>query len=229
MLVMIFGVGVYGYIIGHVASLLANIDPARANYVENMERLSSFMSYRNLPPALRQRIRHYYAYLWEKRLGYDEADIVDSLPPNLKTEVSLFLKRDIIEKVPVFRGASDEFIKEIALHMRPLVFTPGDFVFKAGEQGREMYFISRGRLEVLSKDGGSLYATMTDGDFFGEIALFTSQPRTASVRAVDYCDLYSLDKEMFDRVLSKYPEVATQIEARAKERVENVKTENERF
>jgi len=75
-----------------------------------------------------------------------------------------------------------------------------------------------GAVEVLTKDGSVVYATLTDGDFFGEIALVLNQTRTACVRTVSYCDLYRLDKEMFDRVLAHYPNIAAQIEAKAKER-----------
>src|SRR5574341_97399 len=217
--VMIFGVGVYGYIIGNVASILANIDPAKAQHLASMERLTAFMNYRNIPPRLQKRLRDYYAYLWEKRMSFDESNVVSALPPSLRTEVSLFLKRDIIEKVPLFQGASDEFIREIALQMTPVIFTPGDYVYKAGESGRDMYFITQGTVEIVSKDGAEVYATLTDGDFFGEIALVLSQLRTACVRAVSYCDLYRLDKEMFDRVLAHYPTIAAQIEAKARERI----------
>ncbi|MGH7596680.1 MAG: cyclic nucleotide-binding domain-containing protein, partial [bacterium] len=216
--VMIVGVGVYGYIIGNVASLLANIDPAKAQHLANMERLTAFMNYRNIPPRLQKRLRDYYAYLWEKRMSFDESNIISALPPSLRTEVALFLKRDIIEKVPLFQGASDEFIREIALQMTPVIFTPGDYVYKAGEWGRDMYFITQGAVEVVSKDGTVVYATLTDGDFFGEIALVLQQHRSASVRAVSYCDLYRLDKEMFDHVLAHYPNIAAQIEAKARER-----------
>ena len=130
------------------------------------------------------------------------------------------MKRDVIQKVPFFKGASDELTREIALLMRPVVYTPGDYVFRAGEPGREMYFISRGRLEVIARDGTTVFTSLTDGDFFGEIALLLGQPRTASVRAVDYCDLYALDKEMFDRVLGNHPDFAEHIKAMTRERQE---------
>lgn len=215
---MIFGVAVYGFAIGSVASLLTKINPARTHFRENMERLDAFMQYKSLPKHLRKRLTEYYTYLWEQRLGYDEASILASLPPSLKMEVSLHLKREIIEKVPLFNDAGDDFIKEIALEIKPVVYLPGDFVVQAGERGDDMFFVSRGELEVLSKDGQTVLARLKDGDFFGEIALILRQSRSASVRALTYCDLYRLDRDLFDRVLARYPEVAAKIEARAKER-----------
>ena len=49
-------VGVYGYVIGTVTNLVANIDLAKTHYRENMERLAAFMKYRNIPPALQRHI-----------------------------------------------------------------------------------------------------------------------------------------------------------------------------
>lgn len=218
LVVMLIGVGVYGYLIGNVASLIANIDPAKVHHLQNLEKLTAFMNYRSIPPEIQKRIREYYDYLWEKRLSFDESMVIAELPPSLKTEVSLFLKRDIIAKVPLFQGASEEFIKEIALEMKPLVFMPGDYVYHAGEPGRDMYFISKGTIEVVSKDGTQVYATLTEGDFFGEIALVLNEPRTASIRALTFCDLYRLDKQVFEHVLRQHPEIGAQITSQAQKR-----------
>ena len=220
MVVMLLGVGVYGYVIGNVTTLLANIDLAKTHYRESMERLMAFMRYRHIPPPLQQRIRNYYTYLWENRLGYDESTIMAELPDSLRTEVALFLRRDFIEGAPLFQGASQELIRELALELRPVVFAPGDDIFRAGQFGRHMYFISRGMVQIISTDGVTVVNTLSDGDFFGEIALLFSQPRTASVRAVDYCDLYTLDKETFDRVLARYPDFAAHIHQMARSRQE---------
>src|SRR5262249_32736054 len=152
MLAMIFGVGVYGYVIGNVASLLTKIDPARTHHQENMQRLEAFMRSRDLPPALQERIRDYNAYAWEKRLGYDETTILSGLPTGLRREVILHLKRDVLEKVPFFRGADAPLISDLAQELRPLVTTPGEFLFRAGELGEEMYFITRGSVEIVSPD-----------------------------------------------------------------------------
>jgi voltage-gated potassium channel len=218
MMVMLLGVGVYGYVIGNVASLLANIDVAKSHYLEKMERLAAFMRYRNIPPILQRRLRDYYTYLWENRLGYDESTVMAELPDSLRTEVALFLRRGFIEHAPLFRGASHELIREIALQLRSVVFTPGDYIIRAGHYGRHMYFISRGTVEIIAADDHTVMNTLHDGDFFGELALLFSQPRTASVRAVDYCDLYALDKDTFDHVLARYPNFAAHIREMAERR-----------
>ena len=212
---MIFGVGMYGYVIANIATIIANLQPARTRYLANMEKLGAFMRSRDIPPGLQRKIRDYYGYVWEHRLGYDETSIVQGLPPGLLVEVSLFLKRDIIQKVPFLRGAGEELIKEIALVMQPVVYTPGDLIFAAGDPGADMFFIGRGRCDVLGGDGHTVIATLRDGDFFGEIALLEHRGRSASVRAASYCDLYRLEKEDFDRVIARFPEFAAHIASKS--------------
>ena len=223
MATMILGVGVYGYVIGNVAGLLANIDPARVRHQEAVSKVTAFMRYRQVPGHLQTRILDYYEYLWEKRLGYDESAAISELPPSLRTEVYLYLNREIIEKVPLFQGGNDDFIRSIVLEMRPVVFMPGDNVVRAGDSGDEMYFISRGTVQVESGDGKQVYATLGDGDFFGEMALLLDQPRTATVRAMDYCDVYSLSKTAFDHVLVRHPDVAERVKQIAKQRETELK------
>jgi voltage-gated potassium channel len=217
-IVMAIGVGMFGYVIGNIAHILANLHPSRTRYVETMERLNAFMEYRDLPSSLQDRVLGYYHYRWEKRLGFDESAILAELPPSLLADVSLYLKKDVIEKVPFFKGAGEELVREIALAMQPVIYMPGDYVFRSGDKGQEMFFIGRGEVEVLAKDGRTVQATLRDGEFFGEIALVLGHPRTASVRAVGFCDLYALDKETFHRIIARNPEFAAHIDAMVRER-----------
>lgn len=210
-IVMLLGIGVYAFIIGNIATILTNLDPARALYLQRLERIDAFMRYRRLPRRLRHRIRSYYQYLWIHRVGYDESEVLRKLPPHLRTEVAMYLKKDLIENVPLFQGTSNAFVREIALEMHAAVFMPGDWIMRAGARGRQMYFISQGEVEVLAPDGKTVFCTLSEGDYFGEIALFFERPRTASVRALTYCDLYSLDKATFERILEEYPTIAKEV------------------
>ena len=93
-------------------------------------------------------------------------------------------------------------------------------IFQAGEMGRHLYFISQGKVEVIAPDGKTIYTTLEAGDFFGEIALISNQPRTASVRTIDYCDLYTIDRDTFQRILTHYPDFERHIQEVAQMRQE---------
>jgi hypothetical protein len=219
-IIMLFGVGMYGFIIGNVANILAKSNPARTQFFNNLEQLKIFVNYRNIPISLQKKIRDYYNYIWKKKLGFDESIFLSGLPQGLQNEVSVQLKKEILEKIPLFRGVSNEFLKDVSLHMRPIVCIPDEYVFKEGDYGNEMYFVIRGKLKVISsKDEISV---LTDGDFFGEIALFAeNKRRTASILSVTYSDLYRLDRELFNEVLRQYPGIAGHIKKIAEQRIGN--------
>jgi Ion transport protein/Cyclic nucleotide-binding domain len=224
-LVMLFGVAMYGFIIGNVANILSKRNPARAQYFNNLEQLRVFVDYRSIPLNLQKKIMDYYLYIWRKKLGFDESVFLSGLPQGLQSEVSVFLKREILEKIPIFRGVSNSFLFEVSSHMRPQVCIPGETIFEEGDIGNEMFFVIRGNLHVYN--GDKKISTIKDGDFFGEIALFTeNKKRTASVLSNTYCDLYRLDKDHFLEVLDKYPEIAAHIKSVANQRIESDSTEN---
>ncbi|MGE5846500.1 MAG: cyclic nucleotide-binding domain-containing protein, partial [Ignavibacteria bacterium] len=218
--VMFLGIGVYGYLIGNIAGMLAKRDPSKTNYLSNLEKLNALVHFRKIPAELQKKIRNYYRYMWKQKLGYDESVFLEGLPDGLRKEVSLNLKKESVEKIPLFKSAGQEFIFEVAMHLKPVVFTPGEYVFKAGDEGKEMFFVVNGNLEIRSRKDNHLLNLFKSGDFFGEIALVKNKPRTAHVIAAGYCDLYSLSKNSFDYVLAKYPVFAEEIEKIIKEREE---------
>jgi len=218
MIMELIGAGLYGYVVGSVANLIAKLDVARSHFNERLEKISTFMRFRKIPIEMQHRVQGYYSNLWDLRRGYTEQDVLAELPPSLKLQISLHLNKDIIAKVPIFKGASESLIEQIVINLESIVFTPGDYVFKQGDVGDSMYFISRGSVEVVSKDGKTVYATLAEGNFFGEIALLLSMPRTASIRAVDYIDVYTLSKNKLEHVLDNFPEFKEHIHDLANKR-----------
>ncbi len=223
MVIMIVGAGMYGYIIGNIANLLANIDYAKTVFTEKMERINTFLKYRNLPASLQENIYQYYNYVWDNKKGYDESEIMSELPASLRMKISLYLNAGIFEKIPLFSGASDSMIADFVIRLKPVIFTPKDYIIKKGERGDCLYFISSGKVEVVNDETGDNIATLGVGAYFGEIALVDSTPRSATIRAIDYCDLYSLEKASFDEVIKDYPEFYQKIKEMARARVEENK------
>jgi voltage-gated potassium channel len=96
------------------------------------------------------------------------------------------------------------------------VATPGDYIFKKGDHGEDMFFIISGELEVYDESDENVITVLKEGDFFGEIALLHSTPRTASIKAINYCNLYILRSKTFKKMIEKHPEIIEQIEEKAK-------------
>jgi hypothetical protein len=207
--VMVFGVGMYGYIIGNVATLIANLDVARAFYRTKMEEINDFLRKKRVPAGLQKRVRDYYAYLWETQKSVSAVPIAEELPHSLSTEILLFLNRTLIEKVALFRNADEIFIREIVQRLKPMVFLPDDYLIRQGEYGDCMYFLSVGDVEVLV--GGTRVALLDHGSPFGETALLQGEKRMASIRALSYCEVYRLSKVDFDQLRDRYPDFDAQV------------------
>src|SRR5205814_129883 len=126
------------------------------------------------------------------------------------------INRDVLEKVPLFHGGDPVFLHNLAMMLRPVVYEAGETIINKGEMGNEMYVICRGRVEVL--DGTKVLTTLGEGEFFGEMSLMLSQPRTATIRAIDSVDLFVLDKADFNRFLKDQPQFANSLRQIAQKR-----------
>ncbi len=217
MLVQLIGFATFGYLIGNVVTIISRRDPSTMQYQKNMENLASALQIRDLNRNLQKRILNYYNYLRKEKVGYDESIFLESLPSTLQTEAELELKKNFIVGIDLFKNASVEFVTRIAIKLELLIITPGETLMKQHEVGNEMYFIISGMLDVI-RDGNSIFL-LKEGDFFGEMALVDNKPRTATVKARSYCNLYKLERSIFEKIISDFPEIAEQIKAKAKSRI----------
>ena len=208
---MILGYSLMGYLIGSVAGVLSKKNPTWEKYQQNLDQLTNATRHAQLPLDLQRRIHAYFLYKMERGFGYDEASFINELPQSLRAEVSLHFRQEIIEEVPLFKDAPEEFILEVAQHLVEHIIPAGDCIFKTGDPGDKMYFISRGEVQVFNDTLKTPLATLKAGEYFGEVSLFNDIPRTATVRASTYCDLYSLNKDVFSKIFDRYPNVHAKI------------------
>jgi glucose-6-phosphate 1-dehydrogenase len=120
------------------------------------------------------------------------------------------INRDVLAAVPLLKDTDPVFLNALSLVLKPVVVEAGQTILRKGDTGQEMYLICRGDVEVLG-DRGEVVKQLGAGDYFGEIGLLLAQPRTATVRARSYCDLFVLEKADFGKVLRYHPQVVAPI------------------
>ncbi|WP_293082765.1 ion transporter [Okeania sp. SIO3B5] len=221
LVVMFLGISMYAYIVGNVSSLISNLDATKARYREKLGQIQTYMRENKISPKLQQKIRDYYQYRWIENRDIRDYHILEELPYSLKMKLALQLHKEVIEKVPIFQGATTQFVEEIVMALTPEILPPNEYIIREGHWGHEMYFIKRGLVQAFSEKTGTIYRNMSAGTFFGEIALVYEQRRTASIITLTYCELFILEKDDFKKVLENYPDFAANVKNIAKERYEN--------
>lgn len=215
--VQLTGVGVFGYIVSNVATVLHRSDAAREHHMDSVDRIEMFMNMHGISPNLRQNVRTYFHYLWTHKRGYQERSVIHELPAKIRSEMFYEINRSIVSKVDFLRDASPELIEELMLQLEPMIFVPGERIFRVDEPGLALYFIHSGSVEIRGRDN-ALVATLADGQFFGEMALLSDRPRGATARAASYCEVYLLRKESFHRAMKTFPEFKAHVEQIAQSR-----------
>jgi hypothetical protein len=88
----------------------------------------------------------------------------------------------------------------------------GQFIFREGQAGDDMYIIESGLVEIVRQvRGNDPIAVLEPGDFFGEMAILEDQPRFASARARGNCRLLKIDRAAFGELLQQNFEIAVRI------------------
>jgi CRP/FNR family transcriptional regulator, cyclic AMP receptor protein len=101
----------------------------------------------------------------------------------------------MLQSVPIFSGLSDRQLRHLAKDSAGKEFRAGDMVVKQGDKGLAFYLILDGQVEVQRK--GKRLATLGAGHFFGEMALFDDQVRSADVIATQATRCLVLSKWEF--------------------------------
>ena len=118
-------------------------------------------------------------------------------------------KAEALGRAPLFAGLSRDELKDLAKLTEDLEVDAGKVLCREGEVASEFFVIVDGEVEV-TKDGGRI-RTLSDGDFFGEIALLEDIRRTATVTATTALRFFVLTRRSFWSLIERQPEVERKI------------------
>lgn len=107
------------------------------------------------------------------------------------------------------RAAIDALVSSVAC-------APGDVVFRKGDPGDSMFVVRSGRFRVTGATPAGAEVTLGEvgpGDWVGEMAVLTGQPRSATLAAVEEGTLVRLPRAGFDELAARYPAVAARLTA----------------
>jgi len=126
-------------------------------------------------------------------------------------------KVELLKKVPLFAGCSKSELRELAMTADEIDLRDGHVLTKEGRPGREFFVLVAGTARVTRN--GKQIADLGTGDWFGEIALLTDAPRTATVTATSPVDVLVITDRGFRRVVESMPSIALKVLACVGERL----------
>ena len=119
-----------------------------------------------------------------------------------------------LKQVYIFNSLSEEDLRELVLVARRRTFRAGEVIFHRDDPGQILYVIKEGKVKIclISPDGQEIaLVVFGKGDYFGELALLDSLPRSADAIALEKVECYTLQRADFHNVIMKNPKIAIQV------------------
>ncbi|XP_055696083.1 cyclic nucleotide-gated cation channel subunit A isoform X1 [Lutzomyia longipalpis] len=214
------GVLIFATIVGNIGSMISNMNVARVEFQNRMDGVKQYMAFRKVGGELEARVIRWFAYTWAQSGALDEERVLAALPDKLKAEIAIRVHMDTLKQVRIFQDCEPGLLEALVLKLKLQVFSPGDYICRKGDVGKEMYIVKRGRLSVVGDDGVMVLATLGAGSVFGEVSVLeiagnrTGNRRTANVRSIGYSDLFCLAKRDLWETLADYPEARASLTER---------------
>src|SRR5438477_1507381 len=190
--------------------------------------LDDYAKYNDTDALVRQRVwytlrRSGLTFAFPTRTLYLERSAPRAVTPG--NEIA-----DRLSAVDVFAPLSNDELRQLAEATVTHVFAPGETLIRAGDEGSSMFVVHSGKVAVQVSDraGPRKVAELTEGNFFGEMALFTGEPRTANVVAMEETEVLEIGHAAMKQLFDTNPSLAESISLTIAERQADLARGSER-
>ena len=122
---------------------------------------------------------------------------------------------EYLKNLPPFKNLTDETLSSLAENLKIVNYPKETIIFHAGDKGDSFYVIKEGTVNVFITAPDSeekvILSNLNESDYFGEMALLTGEPRSASVESATDVSLIRLEKKAFEELLEKDPKISISI------------------
>lgn len=191
--------------------------------------LEDYSKYNDTDALVRQRI--WYAFQREDihfafptRTIYYETQ---SLEPNFTESVNEIFMR--LSDVEIFAPLSDEETQKLAEKCEAKIFSPNEPIVRKGQEGKSMFVVHRGSVKIQIIENGvpKTVNTLQEGEIFGEMGLFTGEPRSANVVAAEETEVLEIKHTAIKPLFKKNPNLVEALSQTIAERKAMLAAANE--
>ncbi|MDB4965186.1 MAG: putative transcriptional regulator, Crp/Fnr family [Myxococcales bacterium] len=113
-----------------------------------------------------------------------------------------------LPKIPLLSSLNADDLRYVIEHVAMRECEPGDVIVRQGEEGGSLFVIVSGRVQVVAEGPPRReLASLSDGAFFGELALLTNFPRSATIIAAEPTQLLEISRELTAEIMQRSPDV----------------------
>ncbi|KAH0453910.1 hypothetical protein IEQ34_018234 [Dendrobium chrysotoxum] len=199
------------YLIGNMTALIVKGSKTE-RFRDEMTNITRYMDRTNLSNEIRNQIKSHLRLQYE--CSRTKSGFIDGIPEAVKAKLSQSLYFEIVQKVPLFKGCSDNFLNQIVMKLTEEFFLPREVILEQGAAVDHIYIISHGSLEeVLIGENRSveLISELLPSDLFGEVAALCNIPQSYTVRVIKLCRILKIQKENLSSILQLYVKDSYQI------------------
>ncbi|NOX37432.1 MAG: cyclic nucleotide-binding domain-containing protein [Calditrichaeota bacterium] len=117
----------------------------------------------------------------------------------------------VLKKIPIFEELSRRELSSIERILHQRTYRPGEIIFHQGDAGVGMYIIEKGTVEIILEPANQVVAELSDGEFFGELALLDESPRSATARAKTECRMLGFFQSDLFGLIERDPRLGVKI------------------
>ncbi len=121
---------------------------------------------------------------------------------------------ELLSEVPLFEDISPSDLVIVAQHVRQRRYKDGDTIFHRNDPGVALYVIITGKIKIHTEmpDGGDcIIAILSEGDFFGELAVIDGEERSADATTLAATELLMLTRDDLQQILERYPRISMRL------------------
>ena len=216
-LILVFGALINAILFGNMGVMLQSLSRKTSNFQAKLDGANDAMKNLNIPDSIKDDVKYYLSYTQSTLDHQKELDeFLVMLSPSLKQKVITYIFYDTILKNIVFKEKHDS-VKTLLPDLTIKLFLPEDKIIRQAEDPGSMYFIAKGECDVFVTDNNKLErytTTLTNSDYFGEVAALKNCKRTASVISKYYSTCAELNKKQLLLLCSRYPTIKHSLELR---------------
>ncbi|KAH9100579.1 hypothetical protein Ae201684P_006775 [Aphanomyces euteiches] len=213
MFVMVIGVSMFGYIIGNITSLVDNLNARGRMHSERMTMLKEYIIVRRLPKHTGKRMLDHFEYYYRQRSVFDEATVLNNLPPALRSDVvhHVFQNAFISTIHGFLDGFHDELVTDLVVALQPFYCIKDEAAYCQNDLATHVFFLTKGSMTIVKSYANEsiALATIHAGDYFGEVELYHpiygQGKRIASAVAKTYCQASFISRQTIDSIGQTWP------------------------